>query len=120
MAYVGTYNDSILDTVKKSVGLSSDVNDFDEDLIVVINSVISVLTQIGIGVPEGFVISDSSQTWKDLLGESPEYEMVKSYICIRTRLIFDPPTNSNVTAALERYCQEFETRAHYIFELSKE
>ena len=119
MPYVGTYQDSILDTVKKSVGLSQDVKDFDSDILLAINSVLSVLNQIGIGIPNGFVVSDSSQVWSDFLGEDSIYEIVKSYICTRVRLIFDPPTNSNVTAALEKYCQEFETRAHYIFELDK-
>ena len=119
MPYVGTYQDSILDTVKKSVGLSQDVKDFDSDIILAINSVLSVLNQIGIGIPNGFVVSDSSQVWSDFLGEDSRYEMVKSYICTRVRLIFDPPTNSNVTAALEKYWQAFETRAHYIFELDK-
>lgn len=118
-SYVGTYNDSILDTVKKTVGIPSDVTDFDQDILIDINSVLSILTQIGIGPEEGYVISDHSQTWKDFLGEDPNLEMVKSYICCRVRLIFDPPANSNVTQALEKQCTEFETRASYVYELRK-
>lgn len=119
MLYVGTYNDSILDTVKKTIGLAPEIPDFDQDIILHTNSILSVLTQIGIGPEEGFVISDSSQTWKDFLGEDPNLEMVKSYVCNRVRLIFDPPTNSNVTQALEKQCTEFETRANYVYEMRK-
>lgn len=56
-SYVGTYNYSILDTVKKIVGIPSDVTDFDKDIIVDVNSVLSILIRIGIGPEEGYVIS---------------------------------------------------------------
>lgn len=113
-------NESILDDVKKIIGLAPEISDFDQDLILHINSILSVLTQIGIGPSEGFSITCNTEKWSDFLGSGAELNYIKSYVAMRVRLIFDPPTNSNVTQALEKYCSEFEARAHYVRELNKD
>lgn len=113
-------NESILDDVKKIIGLAPEITDFDQDLILHINSILAVLTQIGIGPSEGFFITCNTEKWSDFLGSGTELNYIKSYVAMRVRLIFDPPTNSNVTQALEKYCSEFETRAHYVRELNKD
>lgn len=110
--------ESILNTVKKSLGLDESVNDFDVDLVLHINSVLASLIQIGIGPTDGFVISGSSETWSDFLGDDKRIEMVKSYVAIKVRMIFDPPSNSTLLNALEKCCSEFETRAYFIEEVS--
>lgn len=106
-------NDSILITVKKLIGLAEDDASFDEDLLVHINSVLLVLTQLGIGVSTGFDLQDDSASWEDLLGPDcdPEvFRSVKSYITLKVRKIFDPPQNGTVMQAIDSAINELEWR----------
>lgn len=107
--------DSILLLIKKKLGISRDYNAFDEDIITAINTVIFSLNQIGIGV-EDFCITDETALWTDFLGESKSYEAVKSYIYIKVKLMFDPPTSSFVITALEKQANELEWRLNLKYE----
>lgn len=111
-----SYDDSILNSVKKVLGLPPEVDDFDQDIIMHINSVLSILTQIGIGPESGFYISDSTASWSDFVSNDAKKNMVKSYVPSKVRLLFDPPSNSKVLEALEKVCSEFETRLNYQYE----
>lgn len=103
-------DESILDSIKKILGMPSDYDAFDKDLIIHINSIFGVLMQLGVGPKDGFTISDNSATWAEYLGESKELEMVKSYIALKVRLIFDPPTVGAVMEATKEQIKEFEWR----------
>ncbi len=103
--------DSILNSIKKNLGIAADYTAFDADIIMAINSCFSVLTQLGVGPVEGFSISDATTTWANYLDDWSKLNMVKTYISIKTKLIFDPPVGS----ALESYkelIKEFEWRAN--------
>ena len=102
--------DSILNSIKKLLGIAEDYTPFDTDIIIHINSVLSILTQLGIGPSEGFMITDSSDKWSDYIGDTAAIEMVKTYIYLKTKLIFDPPINSSVTASIEKTISELEWR----------
>lgn len=102
--------DSILNSIKKLLGITEDYTPFDTDIIIHINSVFSILTQLGIGPPNGFSISDSAAKWSDYIGDATTIEMVKTYIYLKTKLIFDPPLNSSVTASIEKTISELEWR----------
>ena len=82
---------------------------FDIDLIMHINSVFSILTQLGVGPEEGFSITSDEQLWSDST-TNLNLDMVRSYMVAKVRLIFDPPTSSSVMEALKRYIDEFEWR----------
>lgn len=110
-------NESILNTVKKTLGIDESIDDFDIDLVLHINSVLASLIQIGIGPTNGFVIAGPTETWSDFLGDDKRIEMVKTYVAIKVRMIFDPPSNSTLLKALESACSEFETRAYFIEEV---
>lgn len=110
-------NESILDTVKKCVGLDPSNEDFDNDLILHINSVLASLVQIGIGPSSGFCITGPNEKWADFLGNDTRIEMVKTYVVLKVRLIFDPPSNSTLLQAIEKGCSEFETRAYMVKEV---
>lgn len=101
---------SILKTIKKLLGIPDDQTNFDVDLIVHINSVLMTLTQLGVGPEEGFVIADEYANWEDFIPEDDRLDMVKSYMYLRVRLLFDPPLSSSVLAAMERTISEFEWR----------
>lgn len=102
--------DSILTSVKKSMGISEDYEYFDADIIMHINSIFSILTQLGIGPTEGFAICDKNSVWSDFLGDNKKMESVKSYIYLKVKMLFDPPTSSSVMEASNRLISEFEWR----------
>ena len=103
-------DDSILDSIKKILGMPPEYDAFDTDLVIHINSVFGILTQLGVGPEGGFSISDNTTLWKAYLGDSKDLEMVKSYIALKVRLIFDPPTIGAVMDAMKEQIRELEWR----------
>lgn len=104
--------DSILTSIKKLLGIDADYKHFDSDIIMHINSVLAILTQIGIGSSDGFSIEDASATWDEFLGDgySAQLESVRSYVYMKVRLMFDPPTSSAAIESMTRLANEFEWR----------
>lgn len=103
--------DSILNSVKKLLGIPIDLHEFDPDITMNINAAIFTLRQIGIGLEDMFIVIDDQQTYTDYLGEgNPEIEQVKMYLYYKTRLSFDPPTNGSVAESMKEFIQEAEWR----------
>lgn len=103
-------DDSILDSIKKILGMPPDYDAFDTDLVIHINSVFGILAQLGVGPAGGFSISDNTTLWKAYLGDSKDLEMVKSYMALKVRLVFDPPTIAAVMDAMKEQIREYEWR----------
>ena len=99
--------ESILLSVKKMLGVSEEYTFFDPDIIMSINSVLSVLTQVGVGPSDGFQIEDESATWNDFLSDAKKLNSVKSFIHLRVKLLFDPPMSSAVTEVMKQQAEEF-------------
>ena len=103
--------DSIFESIKALLGPDSSYDAFDQDILIHINSAISVLTQLGVGPFDGFTVTGSEETWQDFLGEDlTSLQMVKTYIYMKVRIAFDAPTNSSVLNAFKEACQEYEWR----------
>ena len=102
--------DSILVSIKKLLGIAADYTHFDPDIIMHINSAFSILTQLGVGPPEGFRIEDDVKTWNDFISDTIRLDAVKSYVYLKVGLMFDPPTSSAVLSAKERQISELEWR----------
>ena len=103
--------DSILTSIKKLLGITEEYTHFDNDLIMHINSVFMVLAQLGVGPSEGYSISGSTETWKDFLEDDlKKVQAVRSYVALKVRLMFDPPTSSAVMEAMNNQIREFEWR----------
>lgn len=102
--------DSILTSIKKLLGITEDYEHFDQDVIMHINSALSVLTQLGVGPEAGFSIEDSSAIWSDFVGNTSKLEFIKTYVYLKVRLVFDPPTSSAVIDAINRQISELEWR----------
>lgn len=103
--------ESILTSIKKLLGLEESYEQFDQEIIIHINSVFGILTQLGVGPENGFSITDKTATWTSFLGnDSTNLEGVKSYIYMKVRLIFDPPTATGVIDSYNRMINEFEWR----------
>lgn len=98
--------DSILSSIKALLGPDSDYDVFDPDLIIFINGEIATLTQLGIGPASGFRITGDTETWQDFIGDAEDLDSVKTYIYIRVKLVFDPPSNSFLVTALEKKAEE--------------
>lgn len=110
--------ESILNLVKISVGVDESYDAFDKDLIMHINSTFMVLRQMGVGPSKGFRIEDDLATWTDFIpAENELYEGVKTYVCAKVRLMFDPPANSTLLGALNQVITEFEWRLNWEAEL---
>lgn len=102
--------ESILTSIKKLLGIAADYEQFDTDIIIHINSAFSTLTQLGVGPSEGFVIQDETSTWSDFTADDPRLEFVKTYIYLKVRLVFDPPTTGSVIEAIKQNISEYEWR----------
>lgn len=102
--------DSILISIKKLLGISEDYTHFDTDLIIHINSVFSILNQLGVGPEKGFSITDEYAIWDDFVSNNNRLELIKSYVYLKVRLMFDPPTSSALTDAINRQISELEWR----------
>lgn len=101
--------DSILTSIKKLLGISSDYTHFDTDIIMQINSAFSALTQLGVGPAEGFEIQDANTTWREFI-DDPRLNFAKTYVQIRVRLAFDPPTSSALIESYNRQLDELAWR----------
>ena len=106
--------DSILNTTKKLLGIAEENTEFDLDIILHINSVFTILTQLGVGPSKGFFITDGSATWSDFIPEGEMMEAVKSYMGCKVRMLFDPPTSSATMQALQNMCNELEWRLNVL------
>jgi len=104
------YMDSILTSIKKLLGIEEEYTHFDTDIIIYINSALMYLNQLGVGPETGFYITSDSETWDNYLNGETTIESVKSFVYLRTRLIFDPPSSSSVIDAIERQIKEAEWR----------
>lgn len=102
--------ESILTSIKKLLGIAESNTDFDTDIVMHINSVFMILRQLGVGPETGFNITGNSETWFNYLGEEKnKLALVRSYIYLKVRLLFDPPVGS-VLESINRSISEFEWR----------
>lgn len=101
--------ESILDSIKKLLGIQPEYRAFDEDLIIHINTVFIILNQLNIGPEEGFMIVDGSESWDDFVKGINE-TMVKTYIYLKVRLMFDPPTSGVLIDSMNSMISELEWR----------
>lgn len=102
--------ESILTSIKKMLGIPEEYEHFDADLIMHINSVFTILTQLGVGPSEGFRITDDTAIWEDFVAEEDGYDSIKSYMHLKVKILFDPPASSVVMESMNRMINEFEWR----------
>lgn len=106
--------DSILTSIKKLLGIQSDYTHFDPDLVMCINTALSVLTQLGVGPKYGLTITGDGSTWHDFVKDDSRLEMIKSFVHLRVRLLFDPPQNASLAEAIEKMAKELEWRIQVV------
>ena len=100
--------ESILTSIKKLIGIEEDYDHFDTDIIIHINTAFANLRRLGVGPSKGFSIRDKSAGWYDFTNNDIKLESVKTYVYIKVKLIFDPPTNSFVMESMKNTASELE------------
>lgn len=103
-------SDSILLTEKKMLGIEPDDDSFDEELMVHIDGILMTLRQLGVGMDQSFMVTSDQDLWDDLLDDRQDLQAVKTYIYLKLRQQFDPPTNSFVLTSMEKQIAELEWR----------
>lgn len=112
--------ESILTSVKKMLGITEEYEHFDPDLIMHINSAFSILTQLGVGPSDGFCISDSSAVWSDFMEDDKKLMLVKTYMFLSVKLMFDPPLSSSVMECYKSQISEYAWRLNVTAENEKD
>lgn len=110
-------SESILTSVKKVLGLAEDYTAFDIDVVMHINTALGILQQLGVGPTNGLIVEDTDMTWDELFDwsqygdEAPSvFSMVRTYVYLRVRLLFDPPQVGFLLEAMENQIEMLEWR----------
>ena len=98
--------DSILTSTKIAMGVIPEYDSFDNQILMLINSAFSTLSQVGVGPDDGFSIDDDSTTWNEYLDGKRILNMVIQYVHIYVRLSFDPPQNSFAVQSMKDQLNE--------------
>lgn len=101
--------ESILNDVKRIVHIPEEVNDFDQDLILFINAAFSTLNQLGVGPDNGFAINSEDAKWSDFFVDD-RLNDIKTYVGLRVRMLFDPPTIGILSQTFSEQIKELEWR----------
>ena len=110
--------ESILTSITQLLAIKEAYEYYDEQIIMHINSVFFILTQLGVGPSEGFSIEDKFATWNDFLPNEQNIEAVKSYMHLKVKLLFDPPMSSAVLESINRLISELEFRLNVATEIN--
>lgn len=98
-------NESILESIRDGCGLAKDDDSFDGELLMHINSALAVLNTNDAGRPV-YVVSDKTK-WSEFLDpaevqtNTTMLPVIKSYVFLKTRTLFDPPPPSLVPVYTE-------------------
>jgi hypothetical protein len=111
--------ESILTSIKKLLGISEEYVHFDNDIIILINTVLSDLNAIGVGPSNGFSITGDVETWDNLVSDDEKLNNVKTYVFLRVKLLFDPPTQSSVLESYQRQADKLEWLLNVVAETPK-
>lgn len=109
--------DNIVKTIKASLGLPEGYTPFDPQVIMEINTVLSILNQLGIG-ENGYEVGVENEsytgTWSEFLADEIEDDLpineVKTYVAQRVQILFDPPTSGILMEAKNSILKELEWR----------
>lgn len=102
--------ESILTSIKNLLGIEEDYEQFDSAIIMHINTVFALLKRMGVGPANGFIIEDAESVWTDFIDYDTDIalEDVKTYIYLKVKMIFDPPSGSAAMEAMKETIKELE------------
>lgn len=103
--------DSILQSIKKLLGIQPEYDVFDQDILIHINTAFAILNQLNIGPPDGFYVADKDVTWATYI-TSCNLTMIRTFVYLKVKLIFDPPSSTAVIESINRTLGEIEFRLY--------
>lgn len=103
-------SDSVLSSTKQMLGISPEDTSFDVNIIMSINTALTILMDLGLTEVEDQIVTSDKMTWDELLGGRTDIEYVKTYVYQKVKLIFDPPTSTAAIDAMQRSISELEWR----------
>lgn len=106
--------DSVLYSIKKQLGLAPDYGAFDTELIIHINSIFGILNQMGVGPKKPFRIDGPDQSWNEFTKDSRIVEIVQTYMYLKVRTLFDPPSAATMFQAMNDQIDEYEFRLYVL------
>lgn len=101
---------SIFVTTKKVLGIAESDSSFDDTIYMHLNTVLADLNQLGVGPIGGLLVEDEDVAWSQFTGDDVLLSPVKTYVNLRVRMLFDPPTTSFAIAAMEKQLAQIEWR----------
>ena len=107
------FDDSILLSIAKLIGGEENGTYFNKDLIIAINTALSILCQVGVGPDGGFAITGNESKWSDFLDDDARLNMAVSYVYLKVKLLFDPPTSGVLRETMEKQIDEMEWRSYF-------
>lgn len=102
--------DSVLLSTKQMLGISPEDTSFDVNVLMNINTALTILMELGLTEAEDQLVTNDKMTWDDLLGGRTDIEYVKTYVYQKVKMIFDPPTSTAAIDAMQRSINELEWR----------
>lgn len=100
--------DSILKHVKKYLNINEEDTFYDTDLVMLINGAIDRLKDIGYKHDSTFTITGPDETWDEYIGEDNRKNSIMDYICLKTRMEFNPPQGSSMLDVCKSRLDELE------------
>lgn len=107
---------SILTSTKKILGIDEEYMAFDLDILTHINAAFTILNGLGVGPEDGFFVEDSRAVWTDFMTQGPSLHLVRTYIFLKVRMLFDPPSTSFLQQNMTDQIREYEWRLSTIRE----
>ena len=101
---------SILNSIKKLLGISPNDDGFDQEVKDLINAEFLTLHQLNVGPEEGFSITDENDVWSSYTDNLHLQDAVRQFVYLRVRLIFDPPASTTVSDSIKDRISELEFR----------
>lgn len=103
-------SESILNSIKKVLGIDPSYDVFDVDILMHINSVFADLHQIGAAPNPPIKVMDETTVWDDFIQGKENVDMVQTYVALRVRLLFDPLTSAYGIDSLQKQADKLEWR----------
>ena len=104
-------DESILNSIKKLLGIAEFDTSFDQDIIMDINTIFGILWQMGVGPTSPFRIFGPAEKWSDFC-QDDKIEFIKSYMHLRVAQLFDPSSNGAVDESRNNLIAELEWRLY--------
>lgn len=101
-------SESILTSIKDQLSIMPEDESFDKELVIHINAAFARLTQLGVGPVQGFRIKDDSTTWDEFVTDITQEAYCESYIFLKVKSLFDPPTNSSLANYMKDQILQYE------------